>query len=185
MTYTIPYDSTDFITASIEEVVKHLLKLYFSYFNYFSIFTKLESYNYSLIAVPVSIVGAFAGMYALGFSINLFTLLVCFAIGIVVDDAIIVIENMKDIWDGSKTQRGRFEAMRGNKSFNCYYFGIWSCVCIPVAFMGGLSGESIDNFITIVVSVLISGFVVLILTPSLCVRILKKKKHEPKGFQMV
>jgi multidrug efflux pump len=186
MTYTIPYDSTDFITASIEEVVKTFVEALLLVI--LIIFIFLQSWRATiipLIAVPISIVGAFAGMYVLGFSINLLTLFgLVLAIGIVVDDAIIVIENIERHMDEGKTPlESAYIAMKEVTGALIAIILVLAAVFVPVAFMGGLSGEMYRQFaITIVISVIISGFVAITLTPSLCVRILKNKKHEPKGF---
>jgi multidrug efflux pump len=186
MTYTIPYDSTDFISASIKEVAKTFAEALILVI--LIIFLFLQSWRATIIpfiAVPISIVGAFAGMYALGFSINLLTLFgLVLAIGIVVDDAIIVIENIeRHMEEGHAPKEAAFIAMREVTGALIAIILVLSAIFIPVAFMGGLSGEMYRQFaITIVVSVLISGFVALTLTPALCVKILKNKKHEPKGF---
>lgn len=186
VTYSIPYDSTDFITASIKEVLKTFAEALILVI--LIIFLFLQSWRATIIpfiAVPVSIVGAFAGMYALGFSINLLTLFgLVLAIGIVVDDAIIVIENIERHMEEGKTPKeAAFIAMREVTGALIAIILVLGAVFIPVAFMGGLSGEMYKQFaITIVISVFISGFVALTLTPSLCVRILKNRKHEPKGF---
>lgn len=186
MTYSIPYDSTDFITASITEVVKTFVEALILVI--LIIFLFLQNWRATiipLIAVPVSIIGAFAGMYALGFSINLLTLFgLVLAIGIVVDDAIIVIENIERHMEMGKTPKeAAFAAMREVTGALIAIILVLGAVFIPVAFMGGLSGVMYRQFaITIVISVFISGFVALTLTPALCVKILKNKKHEPKGF---
>ncbi|CAM3384529.1 efflux RND transporter permease subunit [Arcobacter aquimarinus] len=186
MTYTIPYDSTDFITASIEEVVKTFIEALILVILIIYLF--LQSWRATiipLIAVPISIIGAFAGMYALGFSINLLTLFgLVLAIGIVVDDAIIVIENVERHMDEGKTPKeAAFIAMKEVTGALIAIILVLGAVFVPVAFMSGLSGEMYRQFaITIVISVLISGFVALTLTPSLCVAILRNKKHEAKGF---
>ncbi|WP_152018134.1 efflux RND transporter permease subunit [Aliarcobacter butzleri] len=186
MTYSIPYDSTDFITASIHEVVKTFVEALALVI--LIIFLFLQSWRATIIpfiAVPVSIVGAFAGMYALGFSINLLTLFgLVLAIGIVVDDAIIVIENIERHMEEGKTPKeAAFIAMKEVTGALIAIILVLGAVFIPVAFMGGLSGEMYRQFaITIVISVVISGFVALTLTPALCVKVLKNKKHEPKGF---
>ena len=186
ITYSLPYDSTDFITASINEVVKTFIEALALVI--LIIFLFLQSWRATiipLIAVPISIVGAFAGMYALGFSINLLTLFgLVLAIGIVVDDAIIVIENIERHMDEGKTPKeAAFIAMKEVTGALIAIILVLGAVFIPVAFMTGLSGEMYRQFaITIVISVFISGFVALTLTPSLCVKILKNKKHEPKGF---
>ena len=186
ITYSIPYDSTDFISASIHDVVKTFIEALILVI--LIIFLFLQSWRATIIpfiAVPVSIVGAFAGMYALGFSINLLTLFgLVLAIGIVVDDAIIVIENVERHMEEGKTPReAAFIAMKEVTGALIAIILVLGAVFIPVAFMGGLSGEMYRQFaITIVISVIISGFVALTLTPALCVKILKNKKHEPKGF---
>ncbi|QKF77029.1 efflux RND transporter permease subunit [Arcobacter defluvii] len=186
ITYSIPYDSTDFISASIHDVIKTFIEALLLVI--LIIFIFLQSWRATIIpfiAVPVSIVGAFAGMYALGFSINLLTLFgLVLAIGIVVDDAIIVIENIERHMEEGKTPKeAAFIAMKEVTGALIAIILVLGAVFIPVAFMGGLSGEMYRQFaITIVISVIISGFVALTLTPSLCVRILKNKKHEPKGF---
>lgn len=186
MTYSIPYDSTDFISASINDVVKTFVEALILVI--LIIFLFLQSWRATIIpfiAVPVSIVGAFAGMYALGFSINLLTLFgLVLAIGIVVDDAIIVIENIERHMEEGKTPKeSAYIAMKEVTGALIAIILVLGAVFIPVAFMGGLSGEMYRQFaITIVISVIISGFVALTLTPALCVKILKNKKHEPKGF---
>lgn len=186
MKYFIPYDSTDFITASITEVVKTFIEALILVV--LIIFLFLQSWRATiipLVAVPVSIVGAFAGMYALGFSINLLTLFgLVLAIGIVVDDAIIVIENVERHMDEGKTPReAAFIAMKEVTGALIAIILVLCAVFVPVAFMGGLSGEMYRQFaITIGISVVISGFTAITLTPALCVKILKNKKHEPKGF---
>lgn len=187
LTYSIPYDSTDFISASIYEVIKTFIEALLLVILIMYLF--LQNFRATLIpliAVPISIVGAFAGMYLLGFSINLLTLFgLVLAIGIVVDDAIIVIENIERHMQKEKlnVKEAAFVAMKEVTGALIAIILVLGAVFIPVAFMGGLAGEMYRQFaITIVISVVISGFVALTLTPSLCVAILKDVKHEPKGF---
>ncbi|RXI42674.1 hydrophobe/amphiphile efflux-1 family RND transporter [Malaciobacter mytili] len=186
LAYKIPYDSTDFVEISIKEVAKTFLEAIILVIAI--IFLFLQNWRATLIpilAVPVSIVGAFAGMYALGFSINLLTLFgLVLAIGIVVDDAIIVIENVeRHMSEGMSAKEASFQAMKEVSSALIAIVLVLSSVFIPVAFMGGLSGEMYRQFaITIVVSIAISGFVALTLTPSLCASILKDDHKKPQGF---
>ena len=184
--YKIPYDSTAFVEISIKEVAKTFAEAILLVI--LIIFLFLQNWRATLIpilAVPVSIIGAFAGMYALGFSINLLTLFgLVLAIGIVVDDAIIVIENVeRHISEGMTPKEASFQAMKEVSSALIAIVLVLSAVFIPVAFMGGLTGEMYRQFaITIVISIVISGFVALTLTPSLCATILKKEHSKPRGF---
>lgn len=184
--YKIPYDSTDFVEISIKEVAKTFVEAIILVI--LIIFLFLQNWRATLIpilAVPVSIIGAFAGMYALGFSINLLTLFgLVLAIGIVVDDAIIVIENVeRHMSEGMTPKEASFQAMKEVSSALIAIILVLSAVFIPVAFMGGLTGEMYRQFaITIVISIIISGFVALTLTPSLCATILKDNHKKPQGF---
>jgi len=136
-----------------------------------------------LLAVPVSIIGTFAGMLLLGFSINLLTLFgLVLAIGIVVDDAIIVIENVERLMstEGLSPREAAFKAMEEVTGPVIAIVLVLSAVFIPVAFLGGLSGQMYQQFaITIVISVIISGIVALTLTPALCALLLKPVHKEP------
>lgn len=184
--YVIPYDITDFVQVSINEVIKTFIEAIVLVV--LIIFLFLQSWRATLIpilAVPVSIVGAFAGMYVLGFSINLLTLFgLVLAIGIVVDDAIIVIENVeRHIKEGLTPLEASLQAMREVSSALIAIVLVLSAVFIPVAFLGGLSGEMYRQFaVTIVISLAISGLVALTLTPSLCALMLKPTHKEPKYF---
>lgn len=189
MHYGIAYDTTKFVTISIKEVIKTFIEaivlviiiMYFFLQNF-------RATIIPVIAIPVSIIGAFAGMYMLGFSINLLTLFgLVLAIGIVVDDAIIVIENVERILHSHpeiSVKDATIEAMHEMQSPVIAIVLVLSSVFIPVAFIGGFAGEIYKQFaVTIVVSVVISGFVALTLTPALCVSILKKQ--EPRPFLVV
>ncbi|RXJ88046.1 efflux RND transporter permease subunit [Arcobacter sp. CECT 8985] len=186
VTYKIPYDTTSFVKISIKEVVKTFIEAIILVIAI--IFLFLQNWRATLIpilAVPVSIIGAFAGMYALGFSINLLTLFgLVLAIGIVVDDAIIVIENVeRHMSEGMSPRDASFKAMKEVSGALIAIVLVLCSVFIPVAFMGGLTGEMYRQFaITIVISIIVSGFVALTLTPSLCATILKDDHVKPKGF---
>ena len=140
-----------------------------------------------MLAIPVSIIGSFAGMSAFGFSINLLTLFgLVLAIGIVVDDAIIVIENVERILHSRKdisVKDATIEAMQEVTGPVIAIVLVLCAVFIPVSFMGGFTGAMYQQFaITIVISVIISGMVALTLTPALCAIFLKKKEPQPFWF---
>ena len=182
--YSIPYETVSFVKISIEEVVHTLLEAVVLVLAVVFIF--LQNFRATLIpllAVPVSIVGAFAGMLALGFSINTLTLFgLVLAIGIVVDDAIVVVENVERIMHDEKlpVREATIKAMNEVTGPVIAIVLVLSAVFVPVAFMGGLTGELYRQFaITIAVSVIISGIVALTLSPALC-RLLLKPGHGKK-----
>ncbi|MDE6958899.1 MAG: efflux RND transporter permease subunit, partial [Helicobacter apodemus] len=182
--YAIPYDTTAFVHISVKEVIKTFIEAIILVI--IVIYFFLQNFRATIIpvlAVPVSIIGAFGGIYLLGFSINLLTLFgLILAIGIVVDDAIIVIENVERIIHQERlsVKEATTKAMEEIASPVIAIVLVLSAVFIPVAFIGGFSGEIYKQFaITIVISVIISGFVALTLTPALCVSILKNQEVKP------
>ena len=187
ISYSIPYDTTKFVRISINEVVHTLVEAMVLVF--LVVFLFLQNWRATIIpclAVPVSIVGTFAGMYALGFSINTLTLFgLVLAIGIVVDDAIVVLENVERIMtsEGLTPRKATLKAMEEVTGPVIAIVLVLCSVFIPVAFMGGLAGQMYKQFaITIAVSVIISGLVALTLTPALCALMLKPGHHEPPAF---
>ena len=182
--YRVPYDTTKFIQVSIEEVIH-------TFFEAIAlvvivVFLFLQNWRATLIpviAVPISIIGTFAGMYMLGFSINLLTLFgLVLAIGIVVDDAIVVLENVERLMSVEKLSP-KDAAIKAMGEVTGPVVAIVLVLCsvfIPVSFMGGLAGQMYKQFaVTIAISVILSGIVALTLTPALCVLILKPGHHEP------
>ncbi len=183
--YALPFDTTRFVEVSIEEVVKTLLIAMALVFLVVYIF--LQSFRATLIpmvAVPVSLIGTFAGMFALGFSINTLTLFgLVLAIGIVVDDAIVVLENTERIMatEGKTAREAAFDSMSQVTGPVVAIVLVLCSVFVPVAFLGGLAGQLYRQFaITIAMSVAISGLVALTLTPALCALILRHRR-EPRG----
>jgi len=179
-----PYDTTRFIAISIEEVVRTLIEAVLLVL--VVVFVFLQSWRATLIpllAVPVAIIGTFAGMQALGFSINTLTLFgMVLAIGIVVDDAIVVVENVERIIEEEKlpVREATIKAMEQVTGPVIAIVLVLSAVFVPVAFLGGLTGEMYKQFaITIALSVAISGLVALTLSPALC-RLLLKPTHGKK-----
>ena len=186
--YDIPYDTTVFVKESINEVVHTFAEAIILVVLVVYIF--LQNFRATLIpilAVPVSIIGAFAGMYALGFSINLLTLFgLILAIGIVVDDAIIVLENVERIMDeeGLSPKEAAIKSMQEVSGPVVAVALVLASVFIPIAFLGGMTGVMYKQFsVTIAVSVLISALVALTLTPSLCALIIKRRTSKAKEKQ--
>lgn len=187
LAYDTAYDTTLFVNESIKEVIKTLAEAMVLVF--LVVFLFLKDWRATLIpclAVPVSIIGAFAGMAMMGFSINTLTLFgLVLAIGIVVDDAIVVIENVERIMHAESlpVREATIKAMQEVAGPVVAIVLVLCSVFVPVAFMGGLTGVMYKQFaITIAVSVVISGLVALTLTPALCVLLLKKQQQPTRGF---
>src|SRR5712672_3641537 len=187
LTYSVPYDTTRFVEVSIREVLKTLGEAMLLVF--LVVFLFLQNWRATLIpfaAVPVSLIGTFAGLYLLGYSINTLTLFgMVLAIGIVVDDAIVVLENVERIMREEEMD-SREAAIKAMKEVTSPIVAIVLVLCavfIPIAFLGGLTGELYRQFaITISIAVVISGFVALTLTPALCVIVLKEETRPKRGF---
>ncbi|MBR1948537.1 MAG: efflux RND transporter permease subunit, partial [Alphaproteobacteria bacterium] len=187
ITYEIPYDTTIFVNVSIEEVIHTFFEAVVLVIIVVYLFLQnMRATIIPILAVPVSIIGAFAGMFALGFSINLLTLFgLILAIGIVVDDAIIVLENVERLMkeEGLSPKKAAIKAMQEVSGPVVAVALVLSSVFLPIAFLGGMTGVMYKQFsVTIAVSVIISALVALTLTPSLCALIIKDEHHEPKGF---
>jgi hydrophobe/amphiphile efflux-1 (HAE1) family protein len=185
LAYNIPYDTTRFVKVSIREVVKTLAEAMALVF--VVVFVFLQNWRATLIpfaAVPVSLIGTFAGLLALGYSINTLTLFgMVLSIGIVVDDAIVVLENVERIMH-EEHKEAREAAIQAMEEVTGPVIAIVLTLCavfVPIAFLGGLTGELYRQFsVTMSIAVIISGMVALTLTPSLCVLILKRR-HRPPG----
>jgi HAE1 family hydrophobic/amphiphilic exporter-1/multidrug efflux pump len=187
LAYSVPYDTTRFVKVSIREVVITLAEAMVLVF--LVVFLFLQNWRATLIpftAVPVSLIGTFAGLLALGYSINTLTLFgMVLAIGIVVDDAIVVLENVERIMR-EEHRSAREAAIKAMHEVTGPVIAIVLTLCavfVPIAFLGGLTGELYRQFaVTIAIAVVISGLVALTLTPSLCVLILKREHHQPGRF---
>ena len=190
MAYKVVVDTNDFVMESIKEVISTLVEAMILVFIVVYVF--LQNWRATLIpciAVPVSIIGTFAGMYALGYSINTLTLFgMVLAIGIVVDDAMVVLENVERIMSSEHLppKEATAKAMNEVTAPVIAIVLVLCAVFIPVSFMGGLAGQMYKQFaITISVSVVLSGIVALTLTPSLCALLLKPHAHDykpPRAF---
>ncbi len=187
VTYDMPYDTTPFIRVSVQEVLKTLAEAMVLVFLVVYLF--LQNWRATLIpmlTVPVSLIGTFAGMYALGFSINTLTLFgMVLAIGIVVDDAIVVLENVERIMTEEKLppREATKKAMKDITGPVVAIVLVLCAVFVPVGFLGGLSGQLYRQFaITIAMSVVLSGIVALTLCPALCALLLKSDHGPKRGF---
>jgi multidrug efflux pump len=187
--YEVPFNTTRFVEVSIEEVIMTFIEAIILVV--LVIFLFLQNVRATIIpvlALPVSIIGTFAGMYALGFSINLLTLFgLVLAIGIVVDDAIVVLENIERIMR-TEHLSSREAAIKAMNQVSGPIVAIVLTLCavfIPVSFLGGLAGELYRQFaVTISVSVVISGIVALTLTPALGAIFLQQHREPAAPFRV-
>lgn len=187
--YSVPYDTSPFVSASIEKVLYTLVEAVVLVFVVMFIF--LQNFRYTIIptlVVPVALLGTVAVMYATGFSINVLTMFaMVLAIGILVDDAIVVVENVERIMatEGLSPKAATRKAMSQITSAILGITLVLSCVFIPMAFFPGSTGIIYRQFsLTMVTSILFSAFLALSLTPALCATFLKPIKgghHEKKG----
>jgi len=186
--YTIVYNPTEYIAASVKEVYKTLFEAVILVVLVIVVF--LQSWRTAIIpivAIPVSLIGTFAVMAAFGFSLNTLTLFgLVLAIGIVVDDAIVVVENVeRNIAQGMTPRDAAHETMDEVGSAVVAIALVLSAVFIPTAFIPGISGRFYQQFaLTIAASTIISAFNSLTLSPALCALLLKKHDphHRPRFF---
>ncbi len=185
--YKIVLDTSKFTEASIEKVIHTFFEAVVLVV--LVVFLFLQSFRATIIpilAVPIAIIGTYIGIYMLGFSTNMLTLFgMILAIGLVVDDAIIVVENVEH-----NMATLHMTPMEASKKAMSELAGalvaivlVLGSVFLPVAFLGGMTGTLYKQFaITIAISMVLSGVVALTLSPALAARILKPGHHEKKGF---
>ncbi len=188
--YEIPYDTSPFVKVSIEKVFHTLLEAMVLVFAVMFLF--LQNFRYTVIptlVVPVALFGTLAVMLAAGFSINVLTMFaMVLAIGILVDDAIVVVENVERIMaeEGLGPREATRKAMTQITGAIIGITLVLTAVFVPMAFFPGAVGVIYQQFsLTMVVSILFSGFLALTLTPALCASFLKPVKHghhEKRGF---
>ena len=188
MEVVVPFDTTPFVKVSIESVVKTLFEAIALVFVVMYLF--LQNFRATLIpsiAVPVVLLGTFGVLAATGFSINMLTMFaMVLAIGLLVDDAIVVVENVERLM--SEERLSPLEATRKSmRQITGALVGIGlvlSAVFVPMAFMGGSTGIIYRQFsVTIVAAMTLSVLVAIVLTPALCATLLKPAHHGPrKGF---
>ncbi|MCM5569370.1 multidrug efflux RND transporter permease subunit [Burkholderiaceae bacterium FT117] len=186
--YVIPFDTTRYVSSSIDEVVKTIVEA--AVLVVLVVFLFLQSWRATIIpmvAVPVSLIGTFAGLWVFGFSINTLTLFaMVLAIGIVVDDAIVVLENVERLMREEKlgARDAAIEAMREVSGAVVAIVLVLCAVFVPVAFLGGIAGQLYRQFaVTVAIAVVLSGFVALTLTPVMCALMLKSVHHESRLFR--
>jgi len=188
--YTIPYDTSKFVKISIEEVVKTLLEAVVLVFLVMYLF--LQNIRYTIIptiVVPVALMGTFATLNAMGFSINVLTMFgMVLAIGILVDDAIVVVENVERIMatEGLSPREATRKAMGQITGAIIGITLVLIAVFIPMAFFGGAVGAIYRQFsMAMIASMVFSAIMALTLTPALCATLLKPiapgSHHEKKG----
>ncbi len=185
--YSIVLDTSKFTAASIEKVVHTFFEAVLLVVAV--VFLFLQSFRSTLVpilAVPVAIVGAYIGIYMLGFSTNMLTLFgMILAIGLVVDDAIIVVEAVEHKMEtkGLSPKAAAKEAMSELTGALVSIVLVLSAVFLPIAFLGGMTGTLYKQFaVTIAIAMVISGIVALTLSPALSAIVLKPKTEKKKGF---
>ena len=183
----IIYDSTDFVNSSIREVIWTLGEaLVIVTLVIFAFLGSLRSVFVPTVAIPLSLIGTFTMMLAFGFSINLLTLLaLVLAIGLVVDDAIIVVENVnRHLDEGMAPVRASILAARELGGPIIAMTVVLVAVYVPIGFQGGLTGALFTEFaFTLVGTVTVSAIIALTLSPMMCSRILKPHDPERSGWQ--
>jgi HAE1 family hydrophobic/amphiphilic exporter-1 len=185
MDYSVSYDVSRFLDASIHEVIKTLIEAFILVS--LVVFLFLQDFRSTLIpaiVVPVSLVGTFFFIQFLGFSLNLVTLFaLVLAIGIVVDDSIVVVEAVHAKMEHSQisARKATEQAMREITGAIIAITLVMSAVFIPVAFMSGPTGIFYRQFsLTMAIAIVLSGIIALTLTPALCALLLKNQHHEQK-----
>ncbi len=191
VSYSVPYDTSRFVDVAIGKVLQTLAEAVVLVFLVMLVF--LQNVRYTLIptiVVPVCLLGTLGVMYALGFSVNMMTMFgMVLAIGILVDDAIVVVENVERIMseEGLSPREATIKAMQQVSGAIVGVTAVLAAVFLPLAFMSGSVGVIYRQFsLSLAVSILFSGFLALSFTPALCTRLLKpipKGHHaEKRGF---
>ncbi len=192
ISYDIPFDMTTYISESIHHVYRTFAEALVLVI--LIVFLSLQNWRATLIpviAVPISLVGTFGVMLIFGFSLNMLTLLgLILAIGIVVDDAIVVVENVDRIMNSEHISpyEATAKAMKNLGSALVAMSLVLCAVFVPVSFLPGITGQLYRQFtITIAVSVIISTIVALTLTPVMCSRLLRPEsgKEKPRLFRAI
>ena len=183
MRIELAYDSSVFIEASIDNVYRTLVEAVILVLAVILFFLRsLRSVTIPLITIPVSLIGTFFMMWVLGFSINTLTLLaMVLAVGLVVDDAIVMLENIyRHVEEGMHPIKAALQGAREIQFAVIATTAALAAVFVPVAFMTGRTGRLFSEFaLTLAGAVVISSFVALTLSPMMCSRLLRKEEKEP------
>ena len=186
MSYVIPFDMTEYISDSIHHVYRTFFEALIIVI--IVVFLSLQNWRATvipIIAVPISLIGTFGIMLVFGFSLNMLTLLgLILAIGIVVDDAIVVVENVDRIMESERVdaREATRRAMNGLGSALIAMSLVLCAVFVPVSFLPGITGQLYRQFtITIAVSVIISTIVALTLSPVMCAALLRPQHGRKKA----
>jgi len=187
VSWFVPYDSTQFVSISIHEVVYTLFAAVVLVFLVILLFLQnLRATLIPTLVVPVALTSAFAGMYLVGFSINVLSLFaLVLAIGLVVDDAIVVVENVERIMteEGLPPKEAARKAMDQITGAIIAMTTVLAAVFVPIALVGGSVGAIYRQFsLTIAISMAISATMALSFTPALCATLLKPVHKEPNAF---
>ena len=187
VTWSIPFESYSFVKVSIDEVVKTLAEAVVLVFFVMLLFLQnLRATLIPMLVVPVALTGAFLGLYAFGFSINVLTLFgLVLAIGIVVDDAIVVVENVERIMreEGLPAKEATRKGMTQITGAIIAVTTVLASVFVPAALMPGSVGAIYRQFsVTIAVSMLLSALMALTFTPALCASILRPEHEHANRF---
>ncbi|PLX89011.1 MAG: multidrug transporter AcrB [Desulfuromonas sp.] len=185
----IVYDSSVFIERSIDNVFSSIFEAVGLVLLIIFVFLRsVRSTLIPLVTIPVSLVGSFALMWALGFSINTLTLLaMVLAVGLVVDDAIVVLENVhRHVENGLKPAKAAIKGMREIGFAVILMTLTLAAVYVPVAMMEGRTGKLFTEFaLTLAGAVIVSGFVALTLTPMMCAKMLRHREQHMKIFTLM
>lgn len=185
--HAIIFDTTDFVSATIEEIVETLLITFLLVVAVVYLF--LQDWRATLVptlTIPVSLIGVMAILYALGYSANTISLFaIVLAITLVVDDSIVVVENVQRVMEENPSLSAREATKTAMQQITGAIVAttlVLAAIFVPVAFLGGITGQLYRQFsVTIAFSVILSGVCALTLSPALCALILRRPRHSSRG----
>lgn len=187
VTHAIIFDTTDFVSATIDEIVETLIITFLLVVAVVYLF--LQDWRATLVptlTIPVSLIGVMAILYALGYSANTISLFaIVLAITLVVDDSIVVVENVQRVMEENPSLSAREATKTAMQQITGAIVAttlVLAAIFVPVAFLGGITGQLYRQFsVTIAFSVILSGVCALTLSPALCALILRRPRHSSRG----